>query len=44
MLIVGDAEQDAGTVAVRRHGEGDQGAATVAELAERATAEVATRR
>ena len=37
MLVVGDREAEAGTVAVRRHGEGDLGAQPVAEL-RRATA------
>jgi threonyl-tRNA synthetase len=34
LLIVGEKEQEAGTVAVRKQGEGDQGALTVAEFAE----------
>ena len=33
MLIVGDDEAEAGTVAVRRHGEGDLGAVEVDEFA-----------
>ena len=33
MLVVGDAEQEAGTVAVRRHREGDLGSQPVAEFA-----------
>ncbi len=33
MLVVGDGEAEAGTVAVRRHGEGDLGALPVAEFA-----------
>ena len=44
MLILGDQEAEAGTVAVRRHGEGDLGALSVAEFAERATTEITTRR
>jgi threonyl-tRNA synthetase len=44
MLVVGDSEQEAGTVAVRRHREGDRGALTVAEFAEQAGHEIAERR
>jgi threonyl-tRNA synthetase len=44
MLILGDQEAEAGTVAVRRHGEGDLGALSVAEFAERVTTEISTRR
>ncbi len=33
LLIVGEKEQEAGTVSVRRQGEGDQGAVVVAEFA-----------
>jgi threonyl-tRNA synthetase len=44
MLVVGDAEQEAGTVAVRRHREGDLGAEPVAAFAERASHEVLERR
>jgi len=44
MLVVGDQEQEAGTVAVRRHREGDLGAVPVAEFAQRASHEVAERR
>jgi threonyl-tRNA synthetase len=44
MLILGDKEADAGNVSVRRHGEGDLGSLTVAEFAERAAAEVSSRR
>ncbi len=43
MLIVGDQEAEAGTVAVRRHGEGDLGALTVDEFAQRTASEVAGR-
>jgi threonyl-tRNA synthetase len=41
MLVVGDREAEEGTVAVRRHGEGDEGAVTVAEFVERLSGEVA---
>ncbi len=34
MLIVGDKEEQGSTVAVRQHGEGDQGTTTVEEFAE----------
>jgi threonyl-tRNA synthetase len=44
MLVVGDAEQEAGTVAVRRHREGDQGAETIDDFAARARDEIASRR
>ncbi len=44
MLILGDKEAEAGNVSVRRHGEGDLGAVSVAEFAERAAAEVSSRR
>ena len=44
MLVVGDAEQEAGEVAVRRHREGDLGAQPVGEFAERALHEIAERR
>jgi threonyl-tRNA synthetase len=44
MLVVGDAEQDAGAVAVRRHREGDLGVQPLEEFAERASHEVAERR
>jgi threonyl-tRNA synthetase len=44
MLILGDKEAEAGNVSVRRHGEGDLGSLTVAEFAERAGAEVSSRR
>jgi threonyl-tRNA synthetase len=43
MLIVGDQEAEAGTIAVRRHGEGDLGALAVAEFAERTASEIAAR-
>jgi threonyl-tRNA synthetase len=44
MLIVGDREQEAGRVSVRRHREGDLGDATAAEFAERARQEIDERR
>ena len=44
MLVVGDAELDAGAVALRRHREGDLGSTTVEEFAGRALAEIADRR
>jgi threonyl-tRNA synthetase len=44
MLVVGDQEAEHGTVAVRRHGEGDQGSVPLAEFAERLAAEAAERR
>jgi threonyl-tRNA synthetase len=44
MLVVGDAEQDAGAVAVRRHREGDLGSQPLAEFTERARHEIADRR
>ncbi|MBD0281979.1 MAG: threonine--tRNA ligase [Thermoleophilaceae bacterium] len=40
MLVVGDQEQSDGTVAVRRHREGDLGAAPVEEFIERARDEI----
>jgi threonyl-tRNA synthetase len=44
MLVLGDNEQDSGSVAVRRHREGDLGALAVDEFAERALHEIADRR
>ncbi len=44
MLVVGDQEQEAGAVAVRRHREGDLGAEPVAEFARRARDDIAERR
>jgi threonyl-tRNA synthetase len=41
MLVVGDLEQEAGTVAVRRHREGDQGAEPVDDFARRVADEIA---
>jgi len=39
MLVIGDNEAHDGTVALRRHGEGDQGTVGLDELAERLAAE-----
>src|SRR3954462_6816277 len=39
MLVIGDNEAQDGTVALRRHGEGDQGTVELDELAERLAAE-----
>ncbi len=44
MLVVGDQEQEAGAVAVRRHREGDLGSRPVAEFAGQAQHEIAERR
>jgi threonyl-tRNA synthetase len=44
MLVVGDQEQEAGAVAVRRHREGDQGSEPVDEFARRLADEIAERR
>jgi threonyl-tRNA synthetase len=44
MLVVGDSEEREGRVAVRRHGEGDQGVLPASEFAARALEEVAARR
>jgi threonyl-tRNA synthetase len=43
MLVVGDEEQGAGRVAVRRHREGDKGTVPVAEFARKALDEIAER-
>ncbi|MDX6727082.1 MAG: threonyl-tRNA synthetase [Baekduia sp.] len=43
MLIIGDREAESGTVAVRRHGEGDEGSVPVQEFAERIAAATAAR-
>jgi threonyl-tRNA synthetase len=43
MLILGDKEAESGNVAVRRHGEGDLGALSIAEFAERTATEIARR-
>jgi threonyl-tRNA synthetase len=44
MLVVGDQEEEAGAVAVRRHREGDLGAEPVEDFARRAQDEIAERR
>jgi threonyl-tRNA synthetase len=41
MLIIGSKEVEAGTVAVRRHGEGDRGAVPTAEFVESIRVEIA---
>jgi threonyl-tRNA synthetase len=41
MLIIGSKEVEAGTVAVRRHGEGDRGAVPTGEFAEQLRKEIA---
>jgi threonyl-tRNA synthetase len=43
MLVLGDREEEGRQVAVRRHGEGDLGAMSLPELAERLSAEIAQR-
>jgi threonyl-tRNA synthetase len=43
MLVVGDREQEAGRVAVRRHREGDVGAMPASEFVAKAAAEIARR-
>jgi threonyl-tRNA synthetase len=43
MLVVGDDEESRGTVAVRRHREGDQGALPIADFARRALDEIRER-
>ena len=43
ILVVGDREAEAGTVSVRRRGEGDLGARSVADLREALLLEIATR-
>lgn len=40
MLIVGEKEQEANSISVRRHGQGDLGASSVADFAEKITVEV----
>jgi threonyl-tRNA synthetase len=44
MLVVGDREAESGSVAVRRHKEGDVGTLTVEEFAERVAEETAAER
>ena len=43
MLVIGDREAEEGSVAVRRHREGDQGSVAVAEFAARVARETAAR-
>ncbi|HEX6389085.1 MAG TPA: threonine--tRNA ligase [Solirubrobacteraceae bacterium] len=43
MLVVGDREAEEGSVAVRKHGEGDEGSVPVAEFAQRIAAVNASR-
>jgi threonyl-tRNA synthetase len=43
MLVVGDREAESGAVAVRRHGEGDQGTVSLDELVERLRGEITRR-
>jgi threonyl-tRNA synthetase len=40
MLVVGEREEDAGTVAVRRHGEGEQSVVPVADFIEQVQSEI----
>ena len=40
MLILGEKEQDAGTVSIRKHKEGDKGSATVDEFLKSITADI----
>ncbi len=42
LLIVGDREQEAGTVSVRQRGEGDLGASAVADFAAKLTPELSS--
>jgi threonyl-tRNA synthetase len=44
MLVVGDREAEEGTVAVRRHGAGDEGSVPVGEFVERLADATAERR
>jgi len=44
MLVVGDREAEEGTVAVRRHGEGDEGSVPVDEFVARLGEMAAERR
>jgi threonyl-tRNA synthetase len=41
MLVIGDREAEEGTVALRRHGEGDEGSLALGELVERLRTELA---
>lgn len=40
LLIIGEKEAEAGTVSVRKQGEGDKGAATLADFAAEVNAQV----
>jgi threonyl-tRNA synthetase len=44
MLVIGDAEIDSGSVAVRRHKEGDIGTFTISDFAQKIADDVATER
>ena len=44
MLVIGDREAEEGRVALRRHGAGDEGAMSLADVVARLAAEVAARR
>jgi threonyl-tRNA synthetase len=44
MLVVGDTEQEAGVVSLRRHREGDRGQVEIAQLIEDMHGEIASRR
>jgi len=44
MLVVGDREAEEGTVAVRRHGAGDEGSVPIPDFVERLRSEVEARR
>jgi threonyl-tRNA synthetase len=43
MLVVGDREAETGSVALRRHREGDEGTFSLDEVVARLTGEVASR-
>jgi threonyl-tRNA synthetase len=43
MLVIGDREAEESTVAVRRHGEGDEGTVPLADFVERLSGEVGDR-
>src|SRR5204862_4318993 len=43
MLVVGDREAEEGTVAVRRHSEGDEGTVAIGEFVERLAGEASAR-
>ena len=42
MLVVGEKEEQAGTVAVRKHGEGDLGTMSIQEFADKINNEVSS--